>query len=299
MSAEVTDKARKSLTVSDHDRGFAGMKYVYPVVSRRAKGVSVGINLSPNNACNWRCVYCQVPNLTRGASPPLDFPLFEAELERMTSAICRGSFLEDYAPPEARQFKDFAFSGNGEPTSCPDFAAAVAHVGRVRERFQLAARVAVVLITNGSLIKQAAVQAGIEELHALGGEVWFKLDRGSDAALAATNGTRTSVADQVRRLVRTTQLCRTRVQSCWFTTNGEPPTAVEVGEFLDCLRGALHGGANIATLQLYTLARKPQLPEGAPLSPVSAAWLSELGARVAELGILVDYSSECTDSRSP
>ena len=53
------------LKVTDHDRNAAGLRYVYPVVSRRAGGVSVGINLNPNNACNWRCVYCQVPRLVR------------------------------------------------------------------------------------------------------------------------------------------------------------------------------------------------------------------------------------------
>jgi wyosine [tRNA(Phe)-imidazoG37] synthetase (radical SAM superfamily) len=51
------------LTVDDHNRDISGMKYIYPVVSRRAGGVSIGINLNVNNACNWRCVYCQVPNL--------------------------------------------------------------------------------------------------------------------------------------------------------------------------------------------------------------------------------------------
>ena len=60
------------LTIEDHRRDSAGMRYVYPVVSRRAGGVSVGINLNVNNACNWACVYCQVDNLTRGGPPPID-----------------------------------------------------------------------------------------------------------------------------------------------------------------------------------------------------------------------------------
>ncbi|MEZ0245224.1 MAG: radical SAM protein, partial [Methylophilaceae bacterium] len=60
---------KPQLDATDHDRDSAGMTYVYPVVSRRARGVSIGINLNPNNACNWRCIYCQVPNLTRGAAP--------------------------------------------------------------------------------------------------------------------------------------------------------------------------------------------------------------------------------------
>jgi wyosine [tRNA(Phe)-imidazoG37] synthetase (radical SAM superfamily) len=63
----MSESPRGRLTVADHDRGSAGLTYVYPVVSRRAGGVSVGINLNVNNACNWRCIYCQVPGLTRGA----------------------------------------------------------------------------------------------------------------------------------------------------------------------------------------------------------------------------------------
>ncbi len=57
------------LSPGNHDRDVAGLTYVYPVVSRRAGGVSVGINLSPDNACNWQCVYCQVPDLVRGKAP--------------------------------------------------------------------------------------------------------------------------------------------------------------------------------------------------------------------------------------
>ena len=72
--------SERQLSVVNHDRDAAGLTYVYPVVSRRAGGVSVGINLNPNNACNWRCVYCQVPHLVRGAAPPIDEDQLEAEL---------------------------------------------------------------------------------------------------------------------------------------------------------------------------------------------------------------------------
>jgi hypothetical protein len=74
---------KSQLDATDHDRDSAGMTYVYPVVSRRAQGVSIGINLNPNNACNWRCVYCQVPNLTRGAAPEIDLAQLERELRTM------------------------------------------------------------------------------------------------------------------------------------------------------------------------------------------------------------------------
>ena len=65
------NSSQQMLSVSDHNRSFISMSYVYPVVSRRAGGVSVGINLNPNNACNWHCAYCQVPDLVRGAAPEI------------------------------------------------------------------------------------------------------------------------------------------------------------------------------------------------------------------------------------
>ncbi|MEK9653777.1 MAG: radical SAM protein, partial [Betaproteobacteria bacterium] len=68
------------LTTENHDRDLRGYKYVYPVVSRRAGGLSVGINLNTNNACNWRCIYCQVPNLVRGAPLPVSLPDLNFEL---------------------------------------------------------------------------------------------------------------------------------------------------------------------------------------------------------------------------
>ena len=73
------------LSTHDHNRFQKGYQYVYPVVSRRAGGLSLGINLNTNNACNWRCIYCQVPDLVRGTPPAVDIELLEREL---------GSFLE-------------------------------------------------------------------------------------------------------------------------------------------------------------------------------------------------------------
>ena len=113
------------LNISDHSRDSAGMKYVYPVISRRAGGVSVGINLNVNNACNWACVYCQVPDLTRGGPPPVDLDLLESELRELLRDIATGDFLIKNVPLEARRLIDVAFSGNGEPTSSPEFAEAI------------------------------------------------------------------------------------------------------------------------------------------------------------------------------
>src|SRR5437660_104527 len=106
-----------TLTVHDHRRDVAGYTYVYPVVSRRAGGVSIGINLNPNNACNWACIYCQVPNLTRGSAPSINVSQLESELRGFLDQVLHGDWMERHVPEGVRVLQDIAFSGNGEPTS--------------------------------------------------------------------------------------------------------------------------------------------------------------------------------------
>ncbi len=123
------------LGVEEHSRDSAGMTYVYPVISRRAGGVSVGINLNPNNACNWQCVYCQVPGLTRGGPLPIDLGLLGDELDRFLADATAGSFMQQRVAETARHLVDAAFSGNGEPTSANEFPDAVdVVVGILRKR---------------------------------------------------------------------------------------------------------------------------------------------------------------------
>src|SRR5512137_1958848 len=113
------------------------MTYVYPVVSRRAGGVSVGINLNPNNACNWRCIYCQVPELIRGTAPVIELQQLERELRQLLSDILHGEFMQQHVATRARRLEDIAFSGNGEPTSSSEFAEAVVLVQAIMRDFGL------------------------------------------------------------------------------------------------------------------------------------------------------------------
>jgi wyosine [tRNA(Phe)-imidazoG37] synthetase (radical SAM superfamily) len=62
---------------------------VYPVWSRRAQGISIGINLHPNRCCNWRCIYCQAPGLKRGRSPTISIEKLEQELVDCLNWISR------------------------------------------------------------------------------------------------------------------------------------------------------------------------------------------------------------------
>ena len=171
------------LEVTNHSRDSAGLTYVYPVLSRRAGGVSIGINLNPNNACNWRCIYCQVPGLRRGAAPPIDLTMLERELRGFIDSVLHGDFMHAHLAEADRHIVDVAFSGNGEPTSAAEFPQAIELVGRVLRETGLDRAVKIRLITNGSLVGRSRVQAGLRRLGELGGEVWFKVDAGTEEGL--------------------------------------------------------------------------------------------------------------------
>lgn len=248
------------LTTDDHRRDSAGLRYVYPVISRRAGGVSIGINLNPNNACNWACVYCQVDNLTRGGPPPIDLACLERELVGFVDDALNGDFMLRQVPPEARRLMDIAFSGNGEPTSAPEFADAVGVVGNVLERFALKDRLMVRLITNGSLMHRPEVQAGIRHLAELGGEVWFKMDRATAEEVAEINGVPWQMAKTSKNLQICAGLVPTWVQTCWFALDGLAPTAASRLAYCELLRPL---AGKLAGIHLYGLAR-PSLQPAAP-----------------------------------
>lgn len=273
------------LTTGNHDRDAAGLTYVYPVLSRRAGGVSIGINLNVNNACNWRCIYCQVPNLQRGGPPPVDMVRLEAELRAMLTDVVHGDFMTRAVPESMRRLNDIALSGNGEPTSAAEFPAVVELIGRVRADFGLAGQIKPVLISNGSLVQRASVRTGLHRLAALGGEVWFKLDRASADGLRVVNQTETTPAKVLRNLTTCALACPTWVQTCVFSLDGRPPDEGEIGAYLDLLADARAAGARLRGVLLYGLARPSTQPEAPRLGRLPPAWLDGLAARLAAIGL--------------
>lgn len=264
------------------------MTYVYPVVSRRAGGVSVGINLNPNNACNWRCIYCQVPELKRGGPPPIDLGLLERELRDMLTQLYQGDYLSRHVPPEARRVVDVAFSGNGEPTSAAEFADAVALAIRVLDERALPQPPKLRLITNGSLIDRVAVQRGISLLGAREGEVWFKVDAVGEPAMRHVNSAAYPPATVLRRLQTCGELCSTWVQTCVFALDGAPPDTASQSAYLDLLVAARD---KLAGVHLYGLARPSLQPEAARLRTLPAEWLENYAQRIrGDTGLTVCIS---------
>jgi wyosine [tRNA(Phe)-imidazoG37] synthetase (radical SAM superfamily) len=279
------------LSTADHDRDSANLRYVYPVVSRRAGGVSVGINLNTDNACNWRCLYCQVPDLTRGAAPPVDLALLESELRGFLDELLYGDFMRLRVPEGMRRINDIALSGNGEPTSAAEFAEVVDLVARVRRESGLPEDVKTVLITNGSLLYRDEVRRGLRELAKINGEVWFKLDRASEAGMAQFNDTRTSL-DKVRaNLTAAISACPTWLQTCWFALDGAPPSAQDEEDYLKFVEALLREGHRPQGVLLYGLARPSLQPEAARLSNLPEDAMQRFADRIRGLGLEVRVSA--------
>lgn len=284
------------LTVSDHNRDVSGLKYVYPVVSRRAGGVSIGINLNVNNACNWRCVYCQVPNLTRGTPPPIELDVLERELRSFLTYALHGDFMQRYVAEGDRHLQDIAFSGNGEPTSAKEFPEVLVLVEKVLREFNLLGDeivenqpkpIKVRLITNGSLMDKPTVQDSISHLAKCNGEVWFKLDAGTKAGIARINDVNINPQSHIARLKHCAELCPTFIQTCMFAMDGEPPHEDDIQAYLalisqvqQCVKG----------MHLYGFARPSYQAEAPRLSRLSSEWLEAVAQRIRALGFIVYVS---------
>ncbi|MFM2396972.1 MAG: hypothetical protein RLZZ144_222 [Pseudomonadota bacterium] len=280
------------LTALDHSRDSAAMRYVYPVISRRAGGVSIGINLNTDNACNWRCIYCQVPNLKLGNAPTVDLLLLETELRDFLQALLHGDFMQQRVPVEAQRINDFAISGNGEPTSAAEFLAVVELLVKVKSQFpQLPAELKLVLITNGSLLYRPLVQQALSVLAQHNGEVWFKLDRASEVGMVKVNNTQIKL-DKVRENLLAAIACcpNTWLQTCWFAEDGVPPSAQDEVDYLSLLESLRQQNSAPKGVLLYGLARESCQPEAPRLSALSEAQMEQFAERIRKLGLTVKVS---------
>jgi wyosine [tRNA(Phe)-imidazoG37] synthetase (radical SAM superfamily) len=278
------------LNTTNHDRDNANLRYVYPVISRRAGGVSVGINLNPNNACNWRCIYCQVPELKRGTAPPIDLVALEKELRFFLEELLHGEFMQTRVPQEMRRINDIALSGNGEPTSAAEFYKVTEIIARVRSDMHLQNDLKTVLITNGSLMFRSMVQLGVRNLAQLHGEVWFKLDSGNSTGMQRINDTQTSM-DKVRsNLIAAIANCPTWIQTCWFALDGKPPSQQDENDYLEFVGSLLKEGHKPQGVLLYSLARPSLQVEAPRLSALPEAHLQAFAKRIETLGLPVQVS---------
>jgi wyosine [tRNA(Phe)-imidazoG37] synthetase (radical SAM superfamily) len=263
-----------------HPREFDGNVYAYPVISRRSGGVSIGVNLNLDKACNFDCPYCQVDRTVEKPRQAIVAPAIRAELERMLKAcdehgVCR---LEKFAalPDEAKRLRDIAVSGDGEPTMVPEFPAVCALLADLQaSRPELDFKL--VLITNSTLLDRKSVVEGIDSLLSGRGEVWAKLDAGTEEWYQRINISRVGLDKIEANLIGLGMRHPFKIQSLFCALDGEPPSEAEIDAYLQRLRRIRASGAKVLEVQLHTLARKPAQ---ASCTPVDAAFLRNLEARI-------------------
>ncbi|MFO0868080.1 MAG: radical SAM protein [Pirellulales bacterium] len=243
-----------------HERRFEDYRYVYPVLSRRSGGLSIGVNLNPDKICNFDCVYCQVDRRIPGGTRFVGLPDLLRELEGLLRLAVSGQIFSTSrfrdTPPPLRRVNDIAFSGDGEPTSLRNFGQVVEACAAVKRRLDLP-DVKLVLITNASLFQRPAVQQALEVLDRNQGEIWAKLDAGTDAYFRQIDRTPMPLARIVANITLVARRRPVVIQSLFLRWQGEPPTAQELAAYCDRLCEIQAGGGQIKLVQVYTVARRP------------------------------------------
>lgn len=269
-----------------HPREFSGFTYAYPVISRRSGGVSIGVNLNIDKHCNFDCPYCQVDRTVPKAKQPIDAARIKEEVGRLLDAvdangICR---IEKFTsiPDAAKRLKDIAISGDGEPTMVPGFAEVCASLESLQAS-RPALDFKLILITNSTMLDRPAVLAGIGSLLSRRGEVWAKLDAGTEEWFQKINISRISLDRIEANLIRLGKSHPYSIQSMFHAIDGTPPSPAEVDAYLERLKRIRDAGSRIDEVQLYTLARKPAQSSCTPVEP---AFLVGLKSRIeAELAL--------------
>jgi wyosine [tRNA(Phe)-imidazoG37] synthetase (radical SAM superfamily) len=279
----------------DHRRTWQDFDYCYPVISRRSKGVSLGVNLNPDKVCNFDCVYCEVDRSTPGPRSDIDLAQLEREMAALLDLTVSGVLFAtspfNTARPDQRRLNDIAFSGDGEPTTAREFADAVDCIARLKRARGLD-QVKLVLITDSTRLQAPEVVRGLALMMANQGEIWAKLDAGSEAYYRAVNRTRIPFARILGNLAATARRWPITIQTLFLEWRGQGPSPTEVEAYLDRLRTILAQG-RIQAIQLYTVARPTPEPEARPLK---AAVMDDLARQVRtalpELPVEVFYGPE-------
>lgn len=244
-------------TASGCPRDFLDNKFVYLVISPRARGMSVGVNFNPDKACNFNCVYCEVDRNHPSDDCELDLEAMAIELEATLHFINRGGLfaLERYRhlPKEMMTLKHVAISGDGEPTLCPKFCEAVEAITHLRASLRVP-YFKMVLITNASGLRLPGVEEGLR-LFTLQDEIWAKLDVGTQEGLETINRTDESLISILGNILHLSQHRPVIIQSLFTCVAGHKLSSDEINQYARRLKELKEHGALISQVQIYSANR--------------------------------------------
>ena len=265
-AAESADKKRMPMrqTAFGYPRDFSDNRFVYTVVSPRAHGLSVGVNMNPDKQCNFDCLYCEVDRSTPPTETRLNVPVMAAELRKTLSDVMLGKLRErpwyQHLPDELLQLRHVALSGDGEPTLAPNFADALEAVVHVRALGEFPF-FKIVLLTNAAGLDQPQVQAGLTHL-TKSDEIWAKLDGGSEQYLNTLARPQGISLDKIlSNILLTAKRRPVVIQSLFPAIKGNEPPLVEIEEYAHRLKELREAGAQIKLVQIYSATRPMKRPE--------------------------------------
>jgi wyosine [tRNA(Phe)-imidazoG37] synthetase (radical SAM superfamily) len=283
------------LTTRDHSRALADNRYVYAVLSRRSSGISIGINLNPDKICNFDCAYCQVDRIAAPIRRRVDLNLLEIELGRILEQAASGALYARppfaSVPEPQRCIKDIAFSGDGEPTTYARFGEAVEIAIRAKKSVGLDT-LKIVLITNAATLHRAKVGAALAVLDAHQGEIWAKLDAGTEEYFRRVDVTAVPFDRVLKNILDAARVRPIVIQSMFARFEGSAPDEREVEAYCGRLAEIAGRGGRIRLVQIYTVARRPAQPY---VTPLSNEELDAIAARVERIPLPVAQFYSASD----
>lgn len=247
-----------------HPRRFEEFKFVYPVLSRRSHGISIGVNTNPDKVCNFDCLYCQVDRAAGSPVQKFDLAAAGRELREMIDIVRTGELAAhppfDSVPRELLRLNDIALSGDAEPTTLRKFSAVIELIAQIKPP-----GTKIVLITDAGGLDRADVKRGLELMDANNGEVWAKLDAGTEEYFKIINRTEIPFARILKNITETARKRPLVIQSLFLKIRGEGPAPDEIGAYCARLRDVTASGGKIKLVQVYTVARKAMtMVDGVP-----------------------------------
>ena len=280
---------------TQHQRRFEANRFVYPVLSRRSGGLSIGVNLNPDKVCNFDCIYCQVDRTHQSETMFVETEGLLTELDDMLQLAASGEIYQAEkfrdTPTELRRINDIAFSGDGEPTTYRNFDEIIARCAELKDRHGLS-DVKMVLITNASMFHRPHVEHGLAILDAHQGEIWAKLEAGTEEYFHLIDRTPIPFRQILDNITAAARIRPLVIQALFMRVNGQPPTEAEQKAFCDRLNEIAAAGGKLKLVQIYTIARRPAESFVTPLTDAEVDGLVDLVRRRTGLPTVGYYGAQ-------
>lgn len=266
-----------------YPRDFLENKFVYLVISPRANGLSIGLNLNPFVNCNLDCLYCEVDRNAARAGGDFDVARMAVELGQ-TLELAQGGWLRQWPryaklPADLLKVRHVALSGDGEPTLSNQFLEATKAVIDLRASGR---NFKTVLITNSTALDRPRVQQGLGLL-AREDEVWAKLDGGTQEYVSRLNGGNVALDKILANILLVARQRPVVIQSLFPAIDGQGPSPKEIQEYAARLKELKEAGADIPLVQIYS-ANRPSARKGCSHLPLAV--LSQIAKTVRSVAAL-------------